>query len=98
MKIVFNSLISFDLLAHSLLQPYSDDEDMTLAAGSRGAGSRVRPLELQEVQRDVRARSSLLSESNLCELMDKLNGREQLPGHVRKHIAVCVDNLTMKVN
>ena len=64
-------------------------------AGTQQASLRSRPL--PEVQRDVRARTSLLSESNLCELLDKLNGSEQLPVHVRKHISVCVDNLTKKV-
>ena len=42
--------------------------------------------------------TSLLGESIFNELLEKLNGREQLPGHVRKHISVCVDNLTRKVD
>ena len=74
-------------------------EDFTTATGSLQASLRTRPLELPEVQKDVRARTSLLNESNLNELLDKLNCREQLPGPVRKHISVCVcvDNLTRKV-
>ena len=46
----------------------------------------------------MRPRTFLRSESNLSELLDNLNGREQLPGHVRKHISVCVDNLIRKVD
>ena len=53
---------------------------------------------LPEVHRDVRPRISLLSESNLNELLNKLNGREQSPGYVRKHISVRVENLTRKVD
>ena len=72
------------LPAHAVLQRFDGDEDESLAAGSLQASLRSRPL--PEVQRDVRPRTSLLSESNLNELLDKLDGREQLRGHVRKHI------------
>ena len=94
---MFNS-ISLSFPAHTLLSPFDDDddEDVAMNAGSQQASLRSRFL--REVQRDVRARTSLLSESNLNELLDKFNGSEQLPVHVRKHISVCVDNLTTKVN
>ena len=58
-----NLLNQLQLPAHTLLQPFDDDEDVAMNAGTQQASLRSRPL--PEVQRDVRARTSLLSESNL---------------------------------
>ena len=48
---IIRMLYQRQLPAHSVLQPNKDDADLTLAAGSTGAGSRVRPLGLPEVQK-----------------------------------------------
>ena len=58
-----NLLNQPQLPAHTLLQPFDDDEDVAMNAGTQQASLRSRPL--LEVRRDVRARMARLSESNL---------------------------------
>ena len=77
------------LPAHEVLEPF-DNDDPGYAA------PRARPLEHAE-QRDVRSRTTLFSDSNLTDLLDKVAGREALPAHVRKHVSSCVDTLTRKI-
>ncbi len=78
--------------AHEVLQPWMDDD----TAPGDAVPAVTRPLENGE-RRDVRQRTSLLSDANLKDLLDKCNGKEPWPSHVRKHISACVGDLTRKV-
>ena len=81
---------------HELLEPFDDGDTLPVGA------TRPLPQDLREPSssRDVRqrmTRTTLITNDQFTEILDKVAGREHVPPHVKKHISGCVDELARRI-